>query len=139
MKSVRISVILLILVLGFSLTESLLVTMHLKKMYHSASLLPSDPHIYEVDNEDKPYEFTLTNEDMERGQVIFYDSSLSIAKVKVHENYFINLYGTNLTPDANGIINFPYRKDLSEVELCLSNGIRELCLYSEVQENQRER
>ncbi len=51
MKSVRIAIILLILILIFSLSESFLVTAHLKRMFRSAAALPSEPYVYETDHE----------------------------------------------------------------------------------------
>lgn len=78
---------------------------------------------YTLYNDNQSFDFTLSNSDIERGQIVIFDQKLSSLRVKVEDGYHLILSNQiDLYPDSNGIINFPYNNKESQVEFNLSNG-----------------
>lgn len=92
---------------------------------------------YTLHNNTQSYEFTLSNQDMENGEIIIWDESIKYAQVKIPNEYYIKIENDiNLYPDDNNIVRVPVSNDKSNNNICLSNGIATICINKQLSENQ---
>lgn len=91
---------------------------------------------YTLHNNNKTYEFTLTENDYNNGNVIIWDSAAKYTPIKVPNDYYLIFDNINLYPNSDNIVNYPLGEHKSNDEVILSNGIVTLRIDKPLHENQ---